>query len=159
MANICSNYLKLSGQRETALALLNQLKDGGFNAFIPEPSDADNQWRIKMWGDKWDIDPEESEFDIPNLRARFVTAWNPPGAWFRHVAEAFLTVTLELRYEESGNQLWGWMKSEGGVLTTATEQPLYDVDADPEHELFFRASQWYSSAAEGGQHSRAEGLD
>jgi hypothetical protein len=150
MANICSNYLKLSGQRETALALLNQLKDGGFNAFIPEPYDADNHWRITMWGDKWDIDPEQSDFDLENLRAQFATAWNPPTGWFHHVAEAFPTVTIELRYEESGNLLWGWMKSDAGILTVATEQPLYDMDADPEHEWMFRASNWYHADRNNG---------
>src|SRR5947209_1233358 len=102
MANICSNYLKLGGHRETAVALLNKLKDGGFNAFIPEPFDADNQWRAENWGDKWDIDRDESDFDIENLKVQFVTAYTPPTGWFRHVAEAFPTVTLELHYEESG---------------------------------------------------------
>jgi hypothetical protein len=38
--NICANYLKLSGNEEAARQVLQNLRSGGFGAFIPEPLDA-----------------------------------------------------------------------------------------------------------------------
>jgi hypothetical protein len=155
MANICSNYLKVTGPQETAVLFLQRLKDGGFNAFIPQPTGLDDadvcDWRHHNWGDKWEIDPESSEFELTNLKARFDTAWNPPVAWFRYVAAEYPMLTMEMHYEESMNLLWGWLRSESEtrVLTTATEEMLVDDYDDEEYSgrefLTNRAVEWYSN--------------
>ena len=158
MPNICSNYLKVAGPQETAVLFLQRLKGGGFNAFIPQPANLHDAelcaWRSHNWGDKWDIDPESSAFDLTNFKAQFVTAWQPPVAWFRHVASEYPMLTLEMRYEEGMNLLWGWLRSDAdtGILTIATEELVnddYDNDDDEEDSgrelLNERAVDWYLS--------------
>ncbi len=148
MPNICSNYLRVKGQPDAATEFLVRLQSGGFGAFIPEPLDSDNEWRSRHWGDKWDIGDHCAVFDTEHLKCLFATAWQPPTAWFRHVAALYRTLTFELWYEESGNQLWGWMKSEGGILTLAREEPLSECDegsdeCQEEGPMFDRAASWY----------------
>lgn len=146
MANMCSNYLKVGATAVAARPFLEKLKKGGFGAFVPELTDADAEWRCRNWGDKWDIEQDESEFDIEHGKGLFVTAWEPPTEWFRAVATQYPGLTFELHYEESGNRLFGWMKSQDGVLTFATEKWIGGDDSGVEGEcggLESRAYDWY----------------
>ena len=129
MANICCNDLQvITGHHSLGTEFLTKLRRDGFGGFIPEPADSDSDWRLRHWGDKWDILDGDSEFDIEHLRCQFTTAYTPPTAWFRHIATLYPALTVDLRYEESGEHLWGWMRSEDGILTVATEEPTMDQD-------------------------------
>lgn len=147
MPNLCINYLKVGPTTEAARSFLERLAGGGFGAFVPEPPAADIEWRIENWGEKWDIDDEQSEFDLGAGKASFVTAWKPPTEWFRRAARMFPALTLELHHEECGERLFGWMKSEAGILTFASEEPVPDaMDEEDLHPWVAKAAEWYDEA-------------
>ena len=147
MANICSNYLKVGPTPEAGRAVLVRLSEGGFATFVPKPPDADNDWCYENWGTKWDIATEDGSFYLDLGKADFSTAWSPPTAWFKRVAAMFPELTFELHYEEPGERLWGWMKSEDGVLTFASEEPVSDDDDEEEESwpkaMRASAEKWY----------------
>ena len=67
--------------------------------------------------------------------------------WFIHVAEMFPTLFLELHYVESGNRLWGWLKSDNGIRTEAREWPILDGDnCEADTLMEERAWNWFQTA-------------
>ena len=91
MPNWCENWMKVGGNG--AASFLEELKQHGFGAVIPEPkyeNDEDwYEWRVDNWGTKWDIDQEWNfTLDLPRQRSHFLTAWAPPLAWLAAASTA-----------------------------------------------------------------------
>jgi hypothetical protein len=148
MPNYCDCYLKVGPTPEAARPFLEKLDKGGFGAFVPVPvgMERDCRWLKENWGDKYDVHDCYALFDYERGKVHFVTAWGPPSKWFEAAAKQFPSLVLEMHYEESGDDLWGWLRSQGGVLTVASEKPLVDEEDDLDLEdslMFFRASDWY----------------
>jgi len=146
MPNYCDCYLRVGPTPEAARPFLEKLDKGGFGAFVPVPvgMEEDVRWLKDNWGDKYDVHDCAADFDYEHGKVHFVTAWGPPAPWFEAAAKQHPDLVLEMHYEESGCCLWGWLKSERGVLTVATEKPIVDEESyDEDGLMFWRASDWY----------------
>jgi hypothetical protein len=59
-------------------------------------------WRVKVWGTKWDVEFDNVDIQKDFIHVRFDSAWSPPCNWLAQVAEKYPTIHFKLEYEESG---------------------------------------------------------
>ena len=79
-------------------------------------------WNIANWGTKWDIysdkiTPKDMGWQAgaEKIFLGFDTAWSPPTAWLKAIAELFPIFSFKLHYEEPGCYFAGDLYAEEGV--------------------------------------------
>jgi len=121
MPNWCDNHLQICGSDDEVAKFMkenvNEDDELSFAMSCPIPDDdTDNyRWCIENWGTKWEPDmvqePEDQDF-------YFNTAWCPPTAWLKTVAEKYTSLSFHLRYAESGCDFSGLVEYENGECIT-----------------------------------------
>ena len=81
-------------------------------------------WNIENWGTKWDISAELQVDNEDELCYQFDSAWGPPIAWFRKVAEKYTLLSFFIEYEEIGCDFWGILEYANGIETREEENDL-----------------------------------
>ena len=72
-------------------------------------------WCITHWGTKWDVVDAALEMDLPDcLVYRFESAWSPPVAWLKKVAQDFPRLRFTHIYHEPGIGIAGTAIAEQG---------------------------------------------
>jgi hypothetical protein len=128
MANICTNYLTITGATPDQLEFIAEaFTNKNFpNAFVPEPnvttfsdgeSDPRRDWRNSHWGDKWAARQAQVELSEDATSITFETAYSPYGdAVWSAVSKLVPTATLEVRYSEAGFDFYGVTLARGGEV-------------------------------------------
>ena len=131
MPNWCKNNLRICGNGEKVLELLEYLKDenGNFtmNRAVPMPKEledtespnraseeekkkliekygADNwyDWRRMNWGVKWDADESGFWKDGDDWMISFQTPWGPPCIFMEKLSKQFPKITFILQFADEG---------------------------------------------------------
>ena len=116
MPNWCQNYVELQhpdkSKVEDLVVASGKNKDFGlFQYLYPCPKEELESegggygWRVENWGTKWDVKPDDIEFDGDSVRISFDTAWSPPIALYDMLTQEGWTVNAQ--YAESGMQFCG----------------------------------------------------
>ena len=120
MPNWCDNYLQIGGDDDEVAKFMkeniNEDDELSFAMSCPVPDDVtdDYHWCIDNWGTKWDAnDTKVCDSDI-----NFETAWSPPEAWLKKVAEKYTSLSFTLRYAEGGIGFSGVREYVDGNLVT-----------------------------------------
>lgn len=127
MPNWCSNYLTVSGPKDSLEKLRDELKTAtgplSFENHVPADS-AENDSHYTAWGTKWDVSDSDvsledhsSKEDDAYLTYRFTTAWSPPCLWLGSVVELFPDLTFSMFYEEPGVDFYGEASGEDGLFS------------------------------------------
>ena len=113
MANICSNYVRITGDEvdvDAFLALVGE--DFDFNKIIP----LDLEDNAREAGDKWGCNSVafDPEFDDNGMVKswEFWTKWNPPFHIYDKLCELFPDIHIYWRYEEPGCALYGFFNNQ-----------------------------------------------
>ena len=123
MANECSNYITIRGEKDLiqlfADSYLDKLENEAyeldFNIIAPIPDDCEDDYnfRIENWGNKWDGKDADIEIYDDEIFISVYTAWSPcepitkklislcPGLYFYH------------EYYEPGDGFIGWIEHQG----------------------------------------------
>jgi hypothetical protein len=73
-------------------------------------------WCITHWGTKWDVDATLTN-ELPDfLVYEFESAWSPPVAWLKKVAQDFPRLRFTLIYDEPGMGFAGTAIADQGKL-------------------------------------------
>jgi len=112
MANICNNWVEISGDEEQVKKLVELVgKEFDFQKVIP--IDDSSEQAKENWGcgsiafdTRYDEDNDEPNWE-------FWTKWNPPVLLYAKLCEMFPDVFIYWRYEEPGNGLYGYLNAEG----------------------------------------------
>ena len=111
MANICTNFVRVSGDAQDIKKFVGLVgKEFDFNKIIPIEDDS-------MAREKWGcssiaFDAEfGSEID-EEANWEFWTKWNPSTEIYKALMEKFPDVVIYWRYEEPGNSLYGFLQNE-----------------------------------------------
>ena len=83
-----------------------------FQESNPGPNQISNElfnWNRSHWGTKWDVGEEVfvEEVSKKRIRVSFDTAWSPPEGVLQHIVGRWPKLTVHVRYEEPGNDLFG----------------------------------------------------
>ena len=113
MPNWCDNYLEIIGDDDEFAKFMkenvNEDNELSFAMSVPDPDEVKdkpltvlegytNNWYIENWGTKWNAQASQvGDDDIT-----FQTAWGPPVAWLKKVAEKYASLEFTLRYAECG---------------------------------------------------------
>ena len=130
MPNWCCNDLTISGDANPLSDVVARmsLHEGKrtllFNDFHPLPQEEEENWydwHCHHWGTKWDLDPRDTNVEIEptEIKVHCQTAWEPPEAWLRKVAEDFPALTFKLTYDEPGCDF-------SGELELKDDEVLYE---------------------------------
>ena len=136
MPNWCENELTITGDVHKLIAFKERAESfiAGqalkFAAFVPDPfpqkpylTDEHYDWRIANWGTKWDLldaTLEESLLEA-TLRCAFDTAWSPPIAWLKSVAQMYPSLDFKLDFDEPGMEFRGTAVAEDGETKETIE--------------------------------------
>jgi len=127
MPNWCENYLEIIGSDDDIKKFWKENTEDNkfsFNMSCPVPEELgewDYDWCIQNWGTKWEPDMEElepEELEPGNQDFYFNTAWAPPVAWLKTVAEKYTSLSFQLRYAEPGMGFSGFIDYENGECIT-----------------------------------------
>ena len=117
MPNWCINTLIIKGDKSHLKAFKRRAKSKGtdlsLECFLPMPrelvgtvSPGDNpnwyDWSLENWGTKWDIKAKLSQQFEDGLVYEFRSAWTPPVAWLKTVANTYPKLEFTLKYDEEG---------------------------------------------------------
>lgn len=144
MPNYCSNQLLVKGDPKEVSRFYNENKTEksplSFKKSVPIPDhiyqggsisqeERDKycdktwyDWCPIHWGTKWDAcDPVcfPETIDKGILNYDFETAWSPPEAWLKKVAEKYQLLEFVLSYREPGMNFKGTTAYQNGELLTA----------------------------------------
>jgi len=128
MPNWCMNNLKIEGNGEKMLELLEFIKnDNGemtFEKFMPCPKELEESpapnndedkakefekkygaadwyhWRLQNWGCKWDASESTFWKDGDDWFVQFQTPWGPPINFFDKLSQQFNKMTFTLQYAD-----------------------------------------------------------
>ena len=110
------------GDADLSLASLYPIPEGVYQGDLgPEESQRYGKnnwydWCITHWGTKWDADAT-LERDLPDFLVYcFESAWSPPVAWLKKVAQDFPRLRFTLIYDEPGMGFEGKAIADQGKL-------------------------------------------
>ena len=113
MANICSNWITVTGESEQVQALYNLVGDEfDFNKVIPTENDSSLEAREKWGCSSIAFDTECDPISRDEIEWYFWTKWCPPVPIYQKLCELFPDVFIVWRYEEPGCGLYGYLNSE-----------------------------------------------
>ena len=116
MANICSNWVEIQGDKEQVKQMVELVGEKfDFNKVIPVEDDlrseASEKWNCNSVA--FDTQYDGSlEGDCPWANWSFWTRWNPPTLIYEKLCELFPDVYIVWRYEEPGCGLYGYLNTE-----------------------------------------------
>ena len=140
MANMCENYLRISGpaddvgrfkERAMGYSPWHMPVSGeapeplNFHSLLPIPDEvlaagyhaAGYEWEYEHWGCKWGACGSRIVDDWDEgLLYEFDSAWSPPLQFIEQVSRQWPTLVFVLEYEESGDGYKGLAKAEAGTL-------------------------------------------
>jgi hypothetical protein len=140
MPNWCNNSITISGPTAKIKALWDEANTkpeegeaGLLHAMVPMPSVGDDwySWRVNSWGTKWEIDPEELEYEdnedgTSTIAGWFESAWSPPTTAYDTFTANNQDCTVEATYYECGVCFVGKYSSVEGT------DDCYSIDFDDE---------------------------
>jgi hypothetical protein len=121
MANICLNYITITGDPEVLDIIAHDYigynkEDGGidfnFGIMSPIPQDIedDYSWRLENWGNKWDGSDHYIDIYDDLISIEVDTAWSPCDKWVYKLIELCPGVNIYHEYHESGEGYIGWIQ-------------------------------------------------
>lgn len=74
-----------------------------YQQYLKDTFGSDNwySWNVENWGTKWDVTPIIWGENDDSFSFSFDSAWGPPEAFFRHLADKY-GIEYDLKYYESG---------------------------------------------------------
>ena len=143
MANICTNYITITGDSEI-INLIAQDYIGydknedsvefSFNEMIPVPVeyyDDDYYWRIENWGNKWDGSDCYVDISDDMISLSIETAWAPCDKWTYKLIELCPGVEIYHEYFEPGEGFIGWIMHYSNEGPEDYEDVCYSYTNDP----------------------------
>lgn len=119
MPNWCSNYLEISGKKETLLKFKNKASGKGkglsFNNFVPIPNESTINKSRKAWGTKWDASDVYVSMNN-TLNYSFSTAWSPPIQFLISVSTLYPHLKFKMSSEEPGCEIYFEIIIEDGFI-------------------------------------------
>jgi hypothetical protein len=114
MANCCQNWIEISGDVEEVKKVSELVgKEFDFNKVIPTETDTKDE-AIEKWGCgsiAFDTVRDSHNLDCGEISWTFWTKWNPPDNIYVALRDRFPNVCIYWRYEEPGNDLFGYMQN------------------------------------------------
>lgn len=102
--------------------------------YYPTPDNVEDayDWHVEHWGTKWDCGCYASSFDVGSnyFNASFLSAWDPPVEWLRHVQRDFPTLRFKLLYVESGTDFSG--------IAYTQQTDTREIEDEMENEIAYR---------------------
>jgi hypothetical protein len=121
MANICCNYITITGDPEV-LDIIAQdyigydkekdIVEFNFGIMSPVPDDIqdDYYWRIENWGNKWDGSDCYTDICDDQIYLSIETAWGPCDKWTYKLIELCPGANIYHEYYEPGEGFIGWIQ-------------------------------------------------
>jgi hypothetical protein len=121
MANICCNYITITGDPEV-LDIIAQdyigydkekdIVEFNFGIMSPVPDDIqdDYYWRIENWGNKWDGSDCYTDICDDQIYLNIETAWGPCDKWTYKLIELCPGANIYHEYYEPGEGFIGWIQ-------------------------------------------------
>lgn len=128
MPNWCQNNLKIKGNGEKVLEVLELIKDEDgnmtFEKFLPTPKELEDEpspqrnkekknrfkekygaddwyhWRLENWGCKWDADDSVFWKDGDDWVVSFQTPWGPPCSFIETLSKEFPKITFVIQFAD-----------------------------------------------------------
>ena len=120
MANECSNYITIRGEKDLLQifvdSYLNKLENGNygldFNIIAPIPDNCENdyEFRINNWGNKWDGTNGEIDFYGDEIFISVETAWSPCEPITKKLISLCPGLYIYHEYYEPGCGFIGWIE-------------------------------------------------
>lgn len=137
MANICCNYITITGNPEIIDIIAqdyigyNKEKDSvefnfGIMSPIPDDIQDDYYWRIENWGNKWDGSDCYIDICDDQIHLSIDTAWSPCDKWTYKLIELCPGVDIYHEYYEPGEGYIGWISHNGGEDPDDFEDVFYN---------------------------------
>jgi hypothetical protein len=102
-----------------------------FRLSVPDTSRTTEE-RVLLWGCRSDAcNFETCNFETRNTTTfQFDTAWTPPCAWVKRVAQRYPAVTFELSFEEPNESFEGELIVHGNMILKEETRPLVISEED-----------------------------
>ena len=138
MANICCNYITITGDPEIIDVIAqdyigynkeNDSVEFNFGIMSPIPYELlgdDYQWRIENWGNKWDGSDCYIDICDDQIHLSIDTAWSPCDKWTYKLIELCPGVDIYHEYYEPGEGFIGWINHNGGEDPDDFEDVFYN---------------------------------
>jgi hypothetical protein len=134
MANVCFCYMTINGNAEQLDDLRKKIRD-------QDKKSLDELFTWFLVGNYYGLvqDPQEIA-ESGELCLEFTCKWSPPETELESLAEAYPELTFEVRYEESGCELYGTLSYAEGSLTSdvSYEEDIYLEKFDEEYAEFIQ---------------------
>ena len=141
MANICCNYITITGNPEILDIIAQDYlgydkeKDSvefnfGIMSPIPDDIQDDYRWRIENWGNKWDGSDCYTDIYDDQIYLNIETAWGPCDKWTYKLIELCPGVDIYHEYYEPGEGYIGWISHSGGEDPDDFEDVFYNCSSD-----------------------------
>lgn len=142
MANVCSNYITITGDPELIKVIAkdyigyNEKTDSvdfNFNVMLPIPDNLqeDYYWRMNNWGNRWDGSDSWIDICDDEIFLNIETAWTPCDKWTYHLIELCPALNIYHEYYEGGEGFIGWIKHEENEGPEDYEETGYSFSNDP----------------------------
>ena len=143
MANICCNYIIITGNPEIIDIIAqdyigyNKEKDSvefnfGIMSPIPDDIQDDYYWRIENWGNKWDGSDCYIDICDDQIHLSIDTAWNPCDKWTYKLIELCPGVNIYHEFYEPGEGYIGWISHDENEEPDEYEDVCYNYS----HEAY-----------------------
>ena len=126
MPNWCNNELKIYGDDKQLKKFIKKAKgtkkdksDLVMNNLLPLPKEKDgdwDDWQVKNWGTKWDIEATLAFEDEGIAEYYFNSAWSPPIQFFENISKKYPDLVFVLKYDEAGAGFTGVAKVQNGEV-------------------------------------------
>jgi hypothetical protein len=141
MPNICSNWVRINNCAATIeLFAAQPLR---LDMIDKQPSELNDEWIEKHWSTKWINGSTSEECDIlwereadGSLTTRFFSAWNPPVAFYKRIAETYPQLNLEYEYAE-------WEMAYAGYGVGAEKPSHFEYNSKEEMDTLKQSRQWH----------------
>jgi hypothetical protein len=141
MANICLNYITITGDPEIldiiAHDYIGYNKEEGSSNFnfgimspIPQDIEDDYSWRLENWGNKWDGSDHYIDIYDDLISIEVDTAWSPCDKWVYKLIELCPGVNIYHEYHESGEGYIGWIQHYENEGPEEYEEVCYTFTSD-----------------------------
>ena len=113
MANCCGNWVEISGDEKQIKEFIDLVgKEFDFNKVIPTETEKSDEAREKWGCGSIAFDTVFEDLGEDNAAWCFCTKWCPPTEIYKALRDRFPDVFLYWRYEEPGNNLYGYLNNE-----------------------------------------------
>lgn len=117
MANICSNHLSISGNKENIASLTKKIMEQDKELLELFFWFEKTEWDYGMWKDTLNTEPESIDFS-------FGSKWAFPFDEFNNLVAAYPTLEFEGSYEESAMSIFGKVAASNGIASYTDIEPI-----------------------------------